>query len=238
MTISRLLFPLTLLISLFAHSAIILNFEDASLSVSAIALMEPALQITRIEFNHRATPTPEVVRVAAKPAPNEEKKTEPKKPVIKPKMTEKLTPIAKTIKASSEPKSTEIEQREAKEKMAVVVEPSPVVVTEKKITSHEPILNTKQANEKQCYLMTLLAHIESHKYYPRPARRKGIEGYVNVSFLLFPSGELSAVKVAGGPALLHRAARKAVQSALPLPKPPSLFSEPLPVKYRMAFILQ
>ncbi len=92
--------------------------------------------------------------------------------------------------------------------------------------------------EKAHYLALLLAHIESHKYYPRAARKRGIEGGVDVSFLLLPSGEIAAIDATGGPTLLRRAALKAINAALPLPTPPKPLTRSLPVKYRMAFLLQ
>ncbi|HGX92516.1 MAG TPA: energy transducer TonB [Candidatus Tenderia sp.] len=252
MSIKRFLFPASMLISLLVHGAFFLHLDNAPVFATAVSPPESAPQVTRIVFNHRPTPasvpTPMTVPAPATPAPKapakkEVQKSAPKRAEVKPKLVEKTTPIVKKVEVSSEPAPPAIKQQEAdmitERKMAA---PSPVLAearaSDKKVTSPDLTPNPEREDEKQRYLKLLLAHIESHKYYPRPARKRGIEGHVNVSFSLSPSGELSAVNVAGGPALLRRAARQAVQSALPLPNPPASLSEPLPVQYRMAFMLQ
>ncbi len=91
------------------------------------------------------------------------------------------------------------------------------------------------ADERRRYLALLLQCIEAHKYYPRVARRRGIEGFVDVSFLLGPEGAIDSLVIEGGNGILERAARRAVQSAMPLPPPPSGLTMPFEVAYRMDF---
>jgi protein TonB len=56
---------------------------------------------------------------------------------------------------------------------------------------------------KHEYLRRLMAHIESHKNYPRVARRRGIEGEVAVSFRLLADGSVSELTIDQG----HRVLR-------------------------------
>ena len=87
------------------------------------------------------------------------------------------------------------------------------------------------------YLGVLLAHIEEHKFYPHAARRRGVQGVIQVSFQLHRDGRISDLRVANGPDLLRKAATDAVDAALPLPPPPPQVSGPLTVSYGMEFRL-
>jgi protein TonB len=69
------------------------------------------------------------------------------------------------------------------------------------------------------YLAHLLEHIDEHKFYPRSARRRGLEGRVEVSFHLLEDGTIRNLHVTGGSRVLRTAAEQAIQRALPLPAP-------------------
>ncbi len=88
------------------------------------------------------------------------------------------------------------------------------------------------------YLARLLAHIERHKFYPRAARRRALEGEVEVTFEVLAEGRVRALEVRGGARLLRNAARQAVQAAQPLPRPPEATALPYRVRFRMRFALQ
>jgi protein TonB len=89
-------------------------------------------------------------------------------------------------------------------------------------------------DERESYLLRLLAHIDSHKFYPGNARRRGTEGEVQVSFHLYKDGNISDLQVTGGSKVLREAARQAVQRSLSLPPPPG--SMPLQEQIRFAMI--
>ncbi len=91
---------------------------------------------------------------------------------------------------------------------------------------------------RQRYFSTLLTHIEGHKYYPRSARHRGIEGSIQVSFRLQANGSISGLIVSGGPLILRRAAKSSVTSALPLPLCPPEITCPMQVSYAMQFKLR
>lgn len=90
---------------------------------------------------------------------------------------------------------------------------------------------------KQRYLSRLLTLIEGNKYYPSTARRRGIEGNIYVSFMLEEDGYVNGLDANGGPALLRRAAKKAVTKSLPLPTKPGEIEYPMHVSYAMQFNL-
>lgn len=91
--------------------------------------------------------------------------------------------------------------------------------------------------ERQRYLADVMAHIEQHKWYPKAARRRGLEGEVSVRFILLPDGSTRNLLVENGPDVLLSAARKAVERAVPMPKPPSKVDCPVECEFRMRFSL-
>lgn len=93
-------------------------------------------------------------------------------------------------------------------------------------------------SQKIDYYSLLQAHIESRKYYPRRARKLGIEGDVEVSFVLLQNGEASDISSTGGHRLLNQAAIKSIREAMPLPAPPAALKLPLVVTFSMQYDLQ
>ncbi len=87
------------------------------------------------------------------------------------------------------------------------------------------------------YLGELLAYIEARKFYPRAARRRGLEGVVQVSFVLKGDGRISELQIAEGPAILQEATRRAIAQSQPLPPPPPGVAGPFRVSYGMAYKL-
>ena len=93
-------------------------------------------------------------------------------------------------------------------------------------------------NERESYLLRLLAHIDSHKFYPRSARRRGMEGEIQVGFYLLRDGSISDLQVTGGNKVLRKAAKQAVQRALSLPPPPESVQLQEQVRFGMVYRLE
>ena len=91
---------------------------------------------------------------------------------------------------------------------------------------------------KQRYFANLLTHIEGFKHYPRTARKRGIEGSINVSFRLLANGTISGLEASGGSLVLRRAAKNSVTASLPLPLCPPEITCPMQVSYAMQFKLR
>jgi protein TonB len=92
-------------------------------------------------------------------------------------------------------------------------------------------------DERETYLARLLAHIDSHKFYPRSARRRGEKGEVRVSFYLLSDGAIRDLQITGGSKTLRLAARQAIQNALALPPPPASLELQAPVSFGMVYRL-
>lgn len=91
--------------------------------------------------------------------------------------------------------------------------------------------------ERQQYLYELLSHIESYKFYPRAARRRYLEGNVNISFMLRDDGYYEQLTLEGEQSILVEAARNALQSAIPLPVPPKDIGLSRQIEFNMVYSL-
>jgi len=94
------------------------------------------------------------------------------------------------------------------------------------------------AGRREHYLAELLAHIEANKFYPRSARRRRLEGDVEVAFRLLDDGRVQELDLDSGPALLRSAARRTLERAAPMPQPPQGIGAPLPVRFVMRYRLR
>ncbi|HCC55497.1 MAG TPA: hypothetical protein DEQ20_11350 [Desulfobulbaceae bacterium] len=90
------------------------------------------------------------------------------------------------------------------------------------------------------YFASLMAHIEANKFYPPMARRRRLEGAVQVRFTLEANGRISGLQVSEGESLLGQAAREAVERSLPLPLPSAQGEVSLPrsIGFLMEFRLR
>jgi len=85
--------------------------------------------------------------------------------------------------------------------------------------SDPPVSRQVQREDQKGNRNTVRKHLEAFKYYPTSARRRGIEGDVDVSFMLAHGGVAEQVKVlkGSGYAVLDRAALTTVARAQPFP---------------------
>jgi|GEM_PF-6549184 len=92
--------------------------------------------------------------------------------------------------------------------------------------------------DKEDYIKLLLAHIEAYKFYPGAARRRAIEGKLNVTFLLHKDGSHDQLTINGGRAVLQRAVRQALDDAQPFPKPPASLQVDQRIAFSMVYELE
>jgi protein TonB len=218
-------------VTLHAAAAVYLGQHDdpsASQPQSTASVMLISLAPAR-----QAPPQPE-----PKPAPlaTSEAITEPpppptpvQKPVSKPKLARKPPP-----KPAIEPLPTISKQPETTEP----VEERTAVSSYTEAPLNKPALDQiVLINERDSYLTRMLAHIDSHKFYPRKARHRGMEGEVKIAFYLHKDGSISDLQVSGGSRVLRTAAKQAVRSALSLPRPPESFHLQKQIRFGMVYRL-
>ncbi|WP_157819217.1 energy transducer TonB [Mariprofundus aestuarium] len=207
-------------LSLLLHGALFASFGGAPAGV--VQPLNPS--ITRLSFLTPAVEsvvTPEVVP-ETKPEKKIVKATpEPVKQVVKKKVRKK---VAEPVQ--------EVVQQQVSEPVAVAQPMAVAAVATPQID--EGLIK----RETQRYLSEVMAHIEQHKWYPKAARRRGIEGEVHISFKLLPDGSTHQLVVEDGPTMLVAAARKAVEKSMPMPTPPAMIDCPLECEFRMRFNLK
>ncbi|NNJ84038.1 MAG: TonB family protein [Gammaproteobacteria bacterium] len=215
----RRLMGIAMVVSVLMHG-LVLFVVSTDVVIRAKAQERKAEQAIRVSFSMpRRAIEPEsepesepVAEIKPKPIPKPESKPEPK-PRPKPKPKPKPRPESKA---------------------APQVKPPPVTqptVTQPPSTPAAPDL----AVLKAAYVSRLLERIEAHKQYPRAARRRGIQGRIRVSLQVLANGNIKGLRLEGGHKLLRRAARRAIEQALPLPPPPSEFGSRFALAYAMEF---
>jgi len=162
---------------------------------------------TKISLNFLPTPKKPVQQVV--------KEVAPPKPILKEKPSRKVVKQKKVVQPP-------VQEAAAASEIAKDVQ--------RKVSKDSKVI-------KRTYLSKILTIIEGNKYYPRIARRRGLEGNIHVSFMLEGDGFINGLDASGGPLLLRRAAKQAVKKSLPLPTTPTEIEYPMYVSYAMQFKL-
>ncbi|MCU7942310.1 MAG: TonB family protein [Candidatus Thiodiazotropha sp. (ex Cardiolucina cf. quadrata)] len=210
---------LALSFSLLLHLLIVTEWSDKTVTQAAVEQIEKPQLLVQLTFQK---PLPEIIPEVIQPPKTVEKQ------VVKPKPKPKAKPkIKKKIRSKAIPKP-------------VVAETKPVTPPEEKQLARQPLPPRVQpkVNLREQYLAQLLAVIEANKYYPTVARRRNMEGKIEVSFNLSCDGKVSKLTIKGPHGLLRKAAGKAIDAAQPLPQPPSQIECPMPIHYAMAYTLE
>lgn len=202
--------PLSLQLMNFAPPVPTPAFTEAR--PAATKAKSEAAPVARPEPRPRATPKP---RSATQPRDTRPARQVPTKPAV-----EHATATTRHDDA----------QQQARSPASVLAEPT---------TSTPPAPPTTNLSAvRSDYLQALIGHIESFKFYPTAARRRGIEASVQVRFVLMADGSIQGLQIQDGHKLLRQAAQETLRRAEPLPAAPASIEYPLQVEYRMAFALQ
>ncbi|WP_294956448.1 energy transducer TonB [Sulfurovum sp.] len=148
-----------------------------------------------------ATPEPEPVKPKTIPKPPEAKKKTVKKKVVKKKVVKKK-PVKK--KQYTNKKKT----RKRKVPKHTLTGVAPGAKRQGNSTRSTPA-------QKNRFLSQVRARINRNKSYPRIAKRRGMQGSVNVHFTILPSGNVGHIAVTG-PKVFHASARKAIERSFPV----------------------
>jgi protein TonB len=219
-------------LSLGAHATAAVWLSHLSPSVDGLNVA-PA-QIVQISvITQRAATQAAAAEPPPEAAPVPEKRTPPPKPVSMPRSVPPPPPRIQPERARPAPAPQTVASLPA-------APATPARQTDADLQKQESLASASAAASaaQESYLARLLAHIDSHKFYPRGARRRGQEGDVHVTFYLQQNGEIRALDINGGSRLLREAAERAVQSSLPLPKPPASLNLHEQVSFSMQFRLK
>jgi len=95
----------------------------------------------------------------------------------------------------------------------------------------------RAGREREMYFSEIINLIEKNKFYPRAARRRGIQDDVRIGFSVKADGTVEFLGVDGKAPILNQAAKDAVMNSTPLPAPPGMTGSPLKVEITMKFAL-
>lgn len=186
------------------------------------------------------TPKPKIEKKPKpKPKPKKEKKPK-KKPKPKPKpepIKEKPIPkpiVEETIEEDIEP------VKEIEEKIEVVEEE-----TQESATPTETISKTQNKispeviqAKQDLFIKHLIHKINSNKSYPHTARRRGIEGLVDVKFKILSDGNVEDIKIISGRSIFKKSAIQAITRSFPISVKDSLFDFPREFKIKISYVLK
>jgi len=216
-------------ITVHATAAVYVGQYDAPFAdppQSAASVMQISLAPGR-----PAAPQPAPESKPAPPPIPEPESPPPRKPVPKPEVRREPMPEPEPV---IEPVPVTYEVPEITE----FVEEQTIASAYTKAAVDKPALDqVVLENERESYLLRLLAHIDSHKFYPRKARHRGMEGEVKVVFYLHRDGSISDLQVTGSSRVLRKAAKQAVQQALSLPLPPASMHLQEQIRFGMVYRL-
>lgn len=211
-------------LSVFVHGAVLYQASVEQGREDGVQTREPV----RLSFRSVASPAVPASKAVETPVPVPEKPKPPKPKPPKPKPTtervEAVEPPPEETPPEAQPEPAEVS--------------APVTSDQAADAMAELAQAASLAKARQRYEQELMAHIERHKFYPPVARRRGVEGHVQVSLMVVEAGGVSGLRCTSGPALLQGAACNAVSAALPLPPPPQGLMLPLPVSFGMEFSLK
>ena len=167
--------------------------------------------------------------IQAKKKPSPPRKKIQKKPlhVTPPKVMKEVKKQKKEIVSSVEPSK----------KQNTLLKETIDKTVHKKVIPNQPKSESKTVQEK--YLENNLAEIQQlikeNLYYPRRARKKGIEGEVALSFVLMENGEVSSVEIIKCDYdILGRAAKRTIEELSgDFPQPKEELTITLPIVYSL-----
>jgi len=210
-------------ISLVLHLWLAAEWADNPL-IAADSLEEAPTPLF-VQLNFPQPNPASVTPVVEPPAPVAEQKP-PEEPKPKPKPNPK--PAAKS-KPEPKPFQRPVEKLAERSEEPTTQLPAP---------PPPPAASHRKRDLRNEYMARLMAEIEKNKFYPRIARRRNLQGTVRVKFRLGCGGEVEKLDISGEHSLLRKAAGKAVEDSLPLPKIPTEIECPLLVNYAMAYSLE
>jgi protein TonB len=200
-------------------------------SVAAQAKERPKKELKKVQKRVKKTPPPKKVQKKERP----KKKSVPKK-VIPVKKIEKL-PEPKSQK------STKVEEKEAlKEDVTIKQNECPAQqIKPQEVAKVEDAQekNTQKESSSQRYMNRHLAEIaqllQENLYYPRRARKRGIEGRVLVKFVLQTDAKVQEIEILSSEdEILSRGAIRTLEDLSgAFPKPDEKMTLTVPISYSL-----
>ena len=166
---------------------------------------KPKVSVMQISLSTFVPPVVSEVKKSIESKPKIEKEViVEKKPLLKP-MVKKIKKN-KVVEKVKKPKKRQKHKKSLRKK------------TLKKKTSKKEASKQQKSTtlaQKNKFWNALRRQIDAHKFYPRIAKKRGMQGSVKVSFTILSNGTLGTLSVKG-PKVFHTSAKNAVKSIFPV----------------------
>jgi len=213
--------------------------------ISSVQFIQPSMT---------KTPTPTVDKEVNKPPAEQLQLREKPQPQVKPEaITKPIPEITKPITPTKEtPQQKVIEFSEAQPieetQQTEKIAEAEAITEQLAATTEQPLDTTKQLNNLTAaltnqppgipqaeYRSQIIELINANKSYPNTARRRGIQGNVDISFTVTNDGSVINLECHGDAKILSRSACDAIKKALPFPAPEK---QPLQLSFVMDYVLR
>ncbi|WP_304546525.1 energy transducer TonB [Sulfurimonas microaerophilic] len=196
------------------------------------------INLNTVETNKQTQKPLEKKELVQKTVPKEEKKVvkkiEPKREetvVVQTQEPKRIEEAKTAEKLQSTPEVVQADKNATQASQSVQEELPDThcateVVVEKKVTN-------KEDDYISLHLEEIVSLLKENLYYPRRARKQGLEGIVKIKFTLSTNGDISNIEVLNSDyEILSRAARETIENLdKKLPKPDEELTLTIPIDY-------
>lgn len=155
-----------------------------------------------------------------------------------PKITQEIMTKKPLKTASFEEEAAQKEMVQDREEIKIVQEIFTPQSTAKDTNPDERILSQEELKVKQNLFLEQMRHtIDKNKVYPNSARRRAIEGEVQISFFLQEDGNVKNIELVLGKSIFKDSAIEAIAKSFPLKVEKELFDFPKKFYITLAYSL-
>jgi protein TonB len=229
--LSSFIITVFIYVSLFSSAFVFLqrddSFSDKEINkpnVISISMVSQPKQKTPKKIVQKPVKKKKIKKKKAIKKPKKKKIPIKKEPIKKePKVEEKIEPVKEEIPKEKNPvqKNTSVKNKQQ------------TVVNKKSKINHDEI-----KAKKNIFFTKLRNKIEQNKSYPKRARRRGIEGSVEVRFFLQSDGSVKNVEFLSGKNIFKKSVIKAIKNSFPVDVEKSLFDFPMEFKISVDYVLR
>lgn len=223
-------------LSSFIISVLLYTTAIASVlyAVSANSYSDKDVKVQNVQKVNFSIVTPENKPKIEKTKP----KTKPKK-IQKPKPKPK--PIKKELPSIHKPEPIKEKPIEEKKEVEKAEEEQVEQVQKKEVVTNiasKKACDAKSKAKKELFIANLIKQINNNKSYPKPARRRSIEGKVDIEFTVLSDGSVQDINMISGKNIFKKSAIQAINKSFPIDVEESLFDFPKQFKIKIAYVLK
>ena len=113
-----------------------------------------------------------------------------------------------------------------------------VVTKREKSKPNRDIEDENKKMKQNLFLSQLRSQINANKTYPNSARRRGIQGEVEMRFFVTKDGDVQNIEKLSGRSIFEKSAIAAIKRSFPMKIDEALFSFPKEFRIKIAYILK